>query len=393
MIFVARILLTAGLAMWVVIPAASALIPETGNTTHISAFRQFKDVTGLQLVVPTVLAVPFENVAGLTRLFAVVDVTDRGFVPSLYVPNRKKISLSAEALIFPQTIINGAASLMVDGDTTTFTHFGVPASNVGEEIIRLSSVESVASSGLELTLAQYTASPSTINITAGNSERQYTVVAKRTMTGNTVRFPQTRATNWTVTFEFNQPLRIAELSILSDDTPTLDSGYLHFLAQPQHSYRVYFDPDRPVDPVQGESGNLALDNDVLRVAPSAAATNPDYALADTDSDGIPDIKDNCSAVTNPDQRDDNKNGIGDACEDFDRDGVQNIKDNCPNNPNKDQADKDADGTGDACDSIDNRITERYPWLPWAGIGSAATVLVVLFVLTAKSLTKSADQSE
>jgi hypothetical protein len=35
---------------------------------------------------------------------------------------------------------------------------------------------------------------------------------------------------------------------------------------------------------------------------------------DLDGDGVPDDHDNCKLVANPDQRDSNKNGIGDACE-------------------------------------------------------------------------------
>jgi len=35
---------------------------------------------------------------------------------------------------------------------------------------------------------------------------------------------------------------------------------------------------------------------------------------DSDGDGIPDDEDNCPHVANPDQRDSNLSGIGDACE-------------------------------------------------------------------------------
>jgi hypothetical protein len=38
------------------------------------------------------------------------------------------------------------------------------------------------------------------------------------------------------------------------------------------------------------------------------------APQDSDGDGIPDDRDNCTSVPNPDQRDSNGNGIGDACE-------------------------------------------------------------------------------
>ncbi|MGZ3319257.1 MAG: thrombospondin type 3 repeat-containing protein, partial [Isosphaeraceae bacterium] len=60
--------------------------------------------------------------------------------------------------------------------------------------------------------------------------------------------------------------------------------------------------------------------------------------------------DNCPTAPNPDQRDTNGNGIGDACDpDIDGDGVLNASDNCPTVPNPDQRDDDRDGHGDACD--------------------------------------------
>jgi hypothetical protein len=74
-------------------------------------------------------------------------------------------------------------------------------------------------------------------------------------------------------------------------------------------------------------------------------------LHDTDGDGIDDSYDNCPTVANPDQKDTNNNGIGDACDpDIDGDGVLNARDNCPYVYNPDQRDDDGDGIGDACDS-------------------------------------------
>lgn len=98
---------------------------------------------------------------------------------------------------------------------------------------------------------------------------------------------------------------------------------------------------------------------------------------DDDKDGVLNLLDNCPNYPNPDQKDENKNGVGDACEDFDNDRIINDKDNCPNNYNPDQADKDKDGIGDACDPIDDRWTEKYPWLLWGIIG--ILIIIILFL--------------
>lgn len=48
---------------------------------------------------------------------------------------------------------------------------------------------------------------------------------------------------------------------------------------------------------------------------------------DTDSDGVPDASDNCFEVSNPSQRDDSGDGIGDLCDpDFDDDGIVGVVD-------------------------------------------------------------------
>jgi hypothetical protein len=111
---------------------------------------------------------------------------------------------------------------------------------------------------------------------------------------------------------------------------------------------------------------------------------------DIDFDEIPNDEDNCPDVSNPNQEDQNDDGVGDACDDDD-DGVANNYDNCPSvsNPNQedseignnnqigdgvgdacdncpddlnfDQSDSDNDGIGTSCDDIDDNDNDNDGW--------------------------------
>ena len=99
---------------------------------------------------------------------------------------------------------------------------------------------------------------------------------------------------------------------------------------------------------------------------------------DQDTDGVPDICDNCPFTLGADQTDTDGDGLGDLCDpcpgdfeddgdgdglcapddpcptdpenDVDADGLCSADDNCPSVPNADQDDLDWDGTGNACDN-------------------------------------------
>jgi hypothetical protein len=73
---------------------------------------------------------------------------------------------------------------------------------------------------------------------------------------------------------------------------------------------------------------------------------------DTDTDGVSDSLDNCPAVSNADQLDNDADGQGDVCDtDDDNDTVLDTDDNCPLVSNNNQSDVNSNSLGDACDSI------------------------------------------
>ena len=71
--------------------------------------------------------------------------------------------------------------------------------------------------------------------------------------------------------------------------------------------------------------------------PTPIGTACPAEAADSDSDGIVDLADNCAMEGNPVQRDADGDFVGDAC------------DNCDVTFNPDQADGDGNGIGDACE--------------------------------------------
>jgi len=359
---------------------ANALTP-LSPTSPERAYRFYKNIDSLSIKVPTVVEAPFGS-EFMERYGAMVYNTTTGsYEPSFFMQetltNEAPISIRTE----PST---ENPSWMNDKNTETFVDFPLHSTAGGSVRINLTSAKPITSSALTALLANNVALPTSVDIRAAIDGESRIIVAAQRMDGETVRFPQTTSKEWFVTFTFSQPLRITELRLLQDNAVVRTARSVRFLAQPANAYRIYFDPDRSAYALVPEAGDLASAKDVLKLTAIASVANPEYQIADTDKDGVPDIHDNCVSISNTDQTDVNSNGRGDACDDFDQDGFINSKDNCPNNPNREQIDTDGDSAGDACDTEESRITEKYAWIPWVGIGFAALILITLLALTVRS---------
>jgi len=365
------------------IPLVSAYTPSLDKKDSpsqiISAYRTYKDVEKLLINVPTVIEVPFDEF--IKRLdFAVFDVTSNTFEPYYFkqgtVINTTPITVKA----IPEVV---DLNKMIDKDTQTYTDFLLSENNEGQIQIIVSAPSPITSSDFTLLLGNNVSLPTFVDISADVNGQRRTIVLKREMNEQIVRFPQTTSDTWYITFTYKQPLRINEFYFNQDNAIRSNINAIRFLAQPSHFYRIYLNPDRPVKASVGEAGNLASVQNVM-IVQVKSRQNPEYIIVDTDHDTIPDISDNCPLITNVDQKDIDRNGQGDVCDDFDRDTVLNTKDNCPNVPNRNQEDEDHDGIGNVCDTEESRITEKHAWIPWVSIGFAMIVLIVLVFLTART---------
>lgn len=353
----------------------------------ISAYRMYKEIGAIPHSVPTVIEVPFDNDIIERYLFAVLDLNTNRFVPHYY----RQETLENEVPLSVTTVPSApTARYLIDKNSTTYVSFPLRESSQGTAQITLRTPTEITSSQLTILLDQNVTLPSTVELWADVGGTREIVVAQRQMSSQTLRFPRTTSKEWIINFTYQQPLRISELRLMQEGVIKSNSHAVRYLAQPNTAYRIYFDPDRVANPAVPESSNFAYAEDIYAIPEPASFSNPAYIIADVDVDGIPDIRDNCIRDANPDQLDVNDNGVGDVCDDFDLDGVMNSVDNCPELPNRNQRDTDGDGLGDECDGQESRLTEKYPWIPWIGIGLAALVLVILFALTARATFRSEE---
>lgn len=367
-----------------VLTANAQGMAQNSTSSATNAYRFYKDIDNISIKVPTVVEIPFADEFIERFDFIVLDKQTNSFEPYFFKQeiSTKEIPVS---IITNQNTNN--INLINDSNTETYVDFPLLNDVQGKVQFILSSTKMITSSAVTILLDNNVALPNSVEVRAIVDGQERIIVASKRMDGQTINFLKTTSNKWIINFTYSQPLRISELILQQDGVTKTNTRSIRFLAQPDHSYRVYFDPDRSSAVSVGEAGNLYSTKDVSVLPFVSSKNNPSYIIADIDSDGVADILDNCVSVANFDQKDINNNGRGDVCDDFDQDGIINSKDNCSNKPNRNQLDTDSDGIGDVCDEEESRVTEKYTWIPWVGITFAVLVLVVLLALMGRSTFK------
>lgn len=352
----------------------------TLDTDQRSLYTDVAAIPALSIRVPRV--VEYRIPATQFREMAVYDQTiSRIEQAMLFTRHTRAIQVSQ--LVDGKSI---SARDLVDERSETTMDFPLKEKTAkGTVRLRIDADKMFASGRFSYSMSPNVTPPDTISVDVFDEQGVRTpVVYRGQVNGSSLSFPLHYARHWEVELEYHQPLRLSEVGFDGDDTTGETYEVVRFLAQPGHAYQLYGARTLTSRYVPSQGTNLTDDRDVQQFAePLVFSVNPSYQEPDTDQDGIRDSIDNCALVANREQADIDLNGTGDACDDFDRDGYINTKDNCPDLPNYDQRDADGDLVGDTCDDYDNRFTERNAWVPWVGIGAAATVLIVLFFLMLK----------
>lgn len=351
----------------------------------------FQSVISLDLLeykIPTVVEVPIVLAPESTRTIAVF--ADGDSQPEAYqlmqLIDRETTSFRV------RDAVQGEVPLLSDGKFEAYQEYAVPDIGMdelsfGEEaslgrgnqvVLDIDLEASVLVESFSLHLGKNIALPQKVQVSSGQGASEKILLQYTRLQGRTIQFPPTRDTHFRILLEHVQPLRITEITVNGVGEISTHPRYaVRFLAYPDKRYKVYFNADQAMTIPTKEVPHLYGDDTVTLV--SESQINTLYQKADGDQDGIPDEKDNCVSVANENQEDIDGNGKGDVCEDFDRDGVQNGIDNCPLAPNRLQKDGDGDGIGDTCDTQENRLFQRWVWLPWVAIVFVGVVVVVLLV--------------
>jgi hypothetical protein len=365
---------------------------EPENKTLFTKYQDYGNVPTLNIKIPSVVEVGLVPDQIRVSDFGVYDSTAKMFVPYRFIPSNQTVQKTLSV----QDINNGKIipSLSDDNQMTDY-QFEVPSNTGkwGKADLYLKYDRVIKSNSISLSLSDYVKLPSSITLQAVINGKWVVLLNQVNPTTSIINFPETKSDLWRLEIEYTQPLRVQEITLndLSDQSP---KAVMRFLALPNHEYQIFANPEYMIRDYTDYIESSDLINPITLVYGGSVSfvLNKAFVPVDSDGDQIMDSKDNCPNIFNPNQLDVNNNNIGDECDDFDGDSVIQSRDNCPSTPNMNQQDTDGDGIGDACDPDESRITERYPWIVWVGLGFATLVFVVLLLLAVQRSKQNNESS-
>jgi hypothetical protein len=349
-------------------------------------FRESANLEIPTIKIPTVVEVSLPK-----RVYQVAsfDDTSKKFVPNLLKTTSFQ-TIPSESLIVGT---NNYLPEIIDDNYQTFYEFNIPEEGRGKVAVSIKYPKVIKTDSVNFLLGEYVALPTKVTIKALVAGEMKIIASDISPQSTRIQFPNYTSNQFIIEFEYSQPMRITEIKFNDlNEAPSTQS--IRFLAEPNHSYTLFFDPQHSTYLNLGESANLSDDSGILKIGNPIITSNILFKETDSDQDGIVDIKDNCVQIANADQLDTDNNGRGDSCDDWDKDGIINSSDNCINNPNSDQIDIDRDGKGDACDSEESRITEKYPIIVWVAIVFAVLLFAFMFyIISKKKITEVSNPTD
>ncbi|MES2213249.1 MAG: thrombospondin type 3 repeat-containing protein [Patescibacteria group bacterium] len=366
-------------------------VDQSVNLNLFKLFASYADISVPPLVVPKIVEVDFSINNALGNIFGVYDSTNGTFVPNALTLNEPNKLMAQSAF---EVGTNKNMSSLFDANYSTTETLYLNKQDSGEVTMQVEFPSLIQSNTVTLQLGSYVTLPYAVTLKAVVNNSEVVILNRYRPISSVINFPATAAQKWIITLEYSQLVSISGIQF-NNLLDTTSKKSIRFLALPKTSYRIYLNPETAVQNYADseERPNLYNDTNVLQVGFANVVSNPAFVPNDYDADGIPDAKDNCLTLSNPDQKDTDSNNVGDVCDDYDHDQIINSKDDCPNVSNYTQKDTDGDGIGDACDADESRLTEKYPWLVWTGISFAFLVFVSLLFIAGNRMRKNNENSQ
>lgn len=342
----------------------------------VSSFRTVRSIDELSVTRPTVV-----EISGITSAsgYAIVDDTGE-IVPTQQHVNR--MFISPTQVIACTGVECTPAPNLSDNDSSSTFDFPLLAEGIHKGKITIVYANPLLTNSFFFRATQDSYMPTSFSLSIDGKR-----VLNR-LSGDQAVFPEMMAQKIEVEFDYYQTLRFTEVGAGANFE---ESNKLRFVYEPGRRYSLYTDSREGGAFAPGPAIDLFSKTGARMAVLGYPSSNPQYLESDMDKDQIPDIRDNCPFIPNPDQADGDGNGIGDMCDDYDFDGIATHKDNCPQVVNPDQVDTDKDGKGDVCDDEESRMTEKYPWMPWVIVGLVFATLGSMGYEVAKRKKKEEEQ--